>query len=98
MPIIIKWNKRAFSELIKAIEYIENDSPQNAEKVKRNIFTTINKLLTHPDFFAPDKFKLNNDGTFRAFEIHSYRIAYRSLKNEIRIIRIRHTKRNPRNY
>jgi len=29
MPIIIKWNKRAFSELIKAIEYIENVSPHN---------------------------------------------------------------------
>ena len=51
MPIIIKWNKRAFSELIKAIEYIEDDSPQNAEKVKGDIFTTINKLLIYPDFF-----------------------------------------------
>jgi plasmid stabilization system protein ParE len=98
MPIIIKWNKRAFSELIKAIEYIENDSPQNAEKVKEDIFTTINKLLTHPDFFAPDKYKLNNDGSFRAFELHSYRIVYRALKNEIRIIRVRHTKRNPSKY
>ena len=98
MSIIIKWNKHAFSELIKAIEYINNDSPQNAKKVKEDIFTTVNKLLTHPDFFAPDKYKLNNDGSFRSFEIHSYRISYRSLKNEIRIIRIRHTKRNPRKY
>ena len=98
MRLIIKWNKRAFSELIKAIEYIENDSPQNAEKVKEDIFNSINKLLKHPDFFAPDKYKLSNDGSFRAFELHTYRISYRYLKNEIRIIRIRHTKRNPRNY
>ncbi len=48
MRLIIKWNKQAFSDLIKAIEYIENDSPQNAEKVKDDIFTSLNKLLKHP--------------------------------------------------
>ena len=84
--------------MIKAIEYIEHDSPKNAEKVKADIFTTIKKLLTHPDFLAPDKYKLSNDGSFRAFEVQIFRIAYRSLKNEIRIIRIKHTKRNPRKY
>lgn len=41
---------------------------------------------------------MNNDGSFRAFEIYHHRISYRLLKNEVRIIRIRHTKMNPKNF
>ncbi|MBK8520293.1 MAG: type II toxin-antitoxin system RelE/ParE family toxin [Ferruginibacter sp.] len=98
MPLIIKWNKRAINQLIKAIEYIEKDSVQNAEKVKNDLLTEISKLIANPERYNPDKYHLNNDGSFRAFELHSYRVSYRYTKNEIRIIRIRHTRRNPKNY
>jgi plasmid stabilization system protein ParE len=98
MPLIIKWNKRALNQLIKAIEYIEEDSEQNAAKVKNEIFDEINILTAHSEKFPPDKYKLNNDGSFRAFELYHYRVSYRFKRNEIRIIRIRHTKRNPKHY
>lgn len=98
MSLTIKWNKRAINQLIKAKEYIEEDSPQNAEKVKSDILTEIAKLTTHPERYNPDKYHFNNDGSFRAFEIHRYRVSYRYTKNEIRIVRIRHTKRSPKNY
>ncbi|MBL7702026.1 MAG: type II toxin-antitoxin system RelE/ParE family toxin [Ferruginibacter sp.] len=98
MSLIIKWNKSAINQLIKAVEYIEEDSPQNAEKVRNNILLEISKLTAHPEKYNPDKYHVNNDGSFRAFELHRYRISYRYTKNEIRIIRIRHTKRNPKNY
>ncbi|RYE21491.1 MAG: hypothetical protein EOP42_25800 [Sphingobacteriaceae bacterium] len=39
--------------------------------------------------------KQNNDGSFYAFEIDSYRISYRKLPDEIRILRIKHTSRKP---
>jgi plasmid stabilization system protein ParE len=46
----------------------------------------------------PDKFKLNNTGNYRAYEIYSYRIAYRILKDKVRILRVRHTSREPLKY
>ena len=98
MHLIIKWNRGALNQLIKAIEYIQEDSLQNAEKVKDEILLEITALTTHPEKYPPDKYKLNNDGSFRAFELHRYRLSYRVVKNEIRIIRVRHTKRNPKNY
>lgn len=98
MSLIIKWNKRAFSQLIKAIEYISHDSRQNAEKVKEDILLSISKLGLHPESFPPDKYKLNNDGSYRAFELHHYRVSYPHKKNEIRIVRLKHTKRNPKKY
>jgi plasmid stabilization system protein ParE len=80
------------------IEYIEDDSPSNAEKVKNDILLKINALLERPESYKPDKCKINNDSTFRAFEIHHHRISYRYKGNDIRIIRIRHTKMNPLKY
>jgi len=96
--LVIKWNKSALNQLIKAIEYIQKDSVQASETVQVDILTTIGNLTGHPEKFPPDKYKLNNDKSFRAFELHSYRIAYRYKNNEIRIIRIRHVKRNPKMY
>ena len=52
MRLTVKCNKRDFSELIKAIDYIKEDSPQNAEKVKEEILTNIDKLANYPDFFS----------------------------------------------
>ncbi|MBI2731698.1 MAG: type II toxin-antitoxin system RelE/ParE family toxin [Sphingobacteriales bacterium] len=98
MALVIKWNKQAFSQLIKAIEYIQQDSPANADKVKNEILQNIKNLGLHTDKYPADKFKMDNDGSFRAFELYHYRISYRLFKNEVRIIRLRHTKRNPKSY
>jgi len=98
MALLIKWNKRAIKHFEEAITYIENDSRTNAEKFKRDILHKIDGLLKYPEKYSPDKNKINNDGSFRVFELHRYRITYRLRNNEIRIIRIRHTKMNPLNY
>ena len=98
MPLIIKWNKRALNGLIAALEYIRKDSFQNAEKVQEEILAQISFIADHPEIFPPDNYKLENDGSFRAFELHHYRISYRVFGNDLRIERVRHTKRNPRSY
>ncbi len=51
MQLIIKWNRAALNQLIKAIEYIQEDSLQNAEKVKDEILSEIRVLTTHPENF-----------------------------------------------
>jgi len=55
-------------------------------------------LRSNPEIHSPDKYKQNNDGNFRVFELHRYRIAYYVGESEIRILRVRHTSREPRNY
>jgi plasmid stabilization system protein ParE len=84
--------------LADAVKYIEEDSLKNAEKFKREILKKIDELLLQPERYSPDKYKINNDGSYRAFEIFSYRISYRYISNQIRIIRLRHTKMNPDRY
>lgn len=98
MGLTIKWSRRAIAQFDEAINYIQCDSATNADKVKKEILLKIDGLIRHPKKYHPDKYKTNNDGSFRAFELHRYRISYRYTGTEIRIIRIRHTKMNPLSY
>ena len=56
------------------------------------------KLSLQPEMFPPDKFKKDNDGSWRAFEKYRYRISYRITQWEIRVVRMRHTSRTPFKY
>lgn len=94
----IKWSKRALASLKSAYKHIYKDSPQSAEKVKSTIFKIVDKLPENPEKFNLDKFKKNNKGDYRAFEKYSLRVAYRHSSSEIKILRIRHVKREPKLY
>ena len=96
VTLIIETNAKL--DLKKLYLYIKEDSPKNAIKVKATIIDSFKKLIQNPQFFPPDKYKLNADECYRAYEIYSYRIAYFVGKKEIRILRIRHTKMNPSFY
>ncbi|MBL7702318.1 MAG: type II toxin-antitoxin system RelE/ParE family toxin [Ferruginibacter sp.] len=94
----IIWDRPARLYLRKATEYISQDSVKNADIVVNAIFTCIEKASRFPEHFPPDKYKLNNSGSYRAFEIYSYRVSFYADAETIRIVRIRHTKQKPLNY
>ena len=91
----IVWDINAKEQLQKIYLYIKEDSISSAQKVKKEILTTVSKLQENPEIFPPDRFKRDNHGNYRAFEKHNYRIAYKNTDREIRILRIRHTGREP---
>jgi plasmid stabilization system protein ParE len=94
----LNWDKVALYEFNAAISYISKRSIQNADKVKTDILKKVDGLVMHPETHTIDKYKQNNDGNFRAFELHRYRIAYYISLTEIRILRVRHTSMEPKNY
>lgn len=96
MKIII--DDAAKKLLSEAYQFIKKDSPQNAVKVKNKILDSFKLLAKHPERHPPDKYRNNNDGSFRAYEIYSYRISYHVSPSAIRILRIRHTRMNPLEY
>ena len=96
-PTVI-WNKRADQQLQRAYQDIKEDSPANAIKVRDEILAATRELAEHPEKYPPDKFKRNNSGNYRAFEKYSYRVSYRYSANEIRILRVRHIRKEPRIY
>ncbi|MBS0000228.1 MAG: type II toxin-antitoxin system RelE/ParE family toxin [Cyclobacteriaceae bacterium] len=94
----IVWNKRPSKYLTQALKRISEESYLQAERVEEAILTRLEKLKQKPEKYPTDKFKRNNQGNYRAFETHSYRIAYRFTDKEIRILRIRHVKQEPKEY
>lgn len=92
------WPARVQNQLAKIYEHILKDSLQNAEKVKNDILASTRKLIINPEIFSLDKDRKNNDGSFRAYELHHYRIAFQITKKQIIIVRIRHTSMEPRHY
>jgi plasmid stabilization system protein ParE len=94
----IRWNKKAVTDFEKNYRHIRKDSFDSAEKVKFGIVEIIDSLIDHPEKYPLDKFKKDNPGNYRAFEKFSIRIAYRHLEHEIRILRFRHIKREPKEY
>lgn len=92
----IKWNKLAVKQLMEAIQYLEdNNLSVFAEKIEKEILTKIKLLPQNSTIYQADRLKRNNDGTYYAFEVNRYRISYRKIKKEIRILRIRHSSRRP---
>lgn len=96
--MVVVWSKQAQEELKKIFETISLDSLQNAEKVRDTVIDLTIALPLHPEKFPLDKYKTNNDGSWRAFEKYHLRVSYRITPDEIRVVRLRHTKRNPKTY
>jgi plasmid stabilization system protein ParE len=94
----VVWTRLAQLHMMKAYEFIRQDSSQNAVKVLEDIVAAVHKADHNPEFYNPDKYKINNDGSYRAFEKHKFRIAYRYTKNTIRVLRVRHSKMEPKKY
>ena len=94
----VVWTRRSQQHMRNAHDYISKDSPQNALKVLEEIVIAVNKAILNPEFYGPDKYKQDNDGSYRAFEKYRYRITYRFTDKEIRVLRVRHTSREPKLY
>lgn len=93
----ILWDKQALNYFRESIRYIRQDSPQNADKVKKEVLEKINELSSRPEIHNLDKYKLDNNGSYRAFEFR-LRVAYLVKENEIIITRIRNTNQEPLGY
>lgn len=96
LPII--WDKVAKTQLKKAYNKILKDSYQGAVTVRDGILDAVDEIPEQPHRYPADKFKANNSGNYRAFELHSYRVAYKITDENIQILRVRHVKREPLEY
>ena len=94
----VTWTKDAINQFDKIIEYIRQDSEQNADKVKEKILDRVNRLSDERIVHRENPYKNNNDGNYLYFEILKYRIVYYKSPKEVFIIRMRHTSMEPKQY
>lgn len=92
----VVWRKKANETFEKFIKRIHLDSWSRGEQIRVEVLEMIGKLSKEPGHHPLDRFKLDNDGSFRAFEHKSLRISYRVTGSQIQILMARHTKMKPK--
>lgn len=81
----IVWTKAAQNQLREIFEYISIDSVQNALLVINDLTHAVGKIAEHPEKHKVDQYKKENEGTYRAFEKHHFRVSYRKENQIVRI-------------
>ncbi|MBI1266150.1 MAG: hypothetical protein GC193_01835 [Cryomorphaceae bacterium] len=96
----IVWDTEALNQFKETLEYLEEQSSQAPRIVKKAVLDQIAQIKKNPLIFEVDKLKLPEDKDFRAFIVFNYRITYqvKTDKDQIRILRFRHTSREPLGY
>ncbi len=96
VPVI--WTETSRQQLHNIYLYLAEDSILQTDRIFDLIVNSTIKLAIHPYRNPPDKYKTDNDGNYRAYELRHFRISYKIIENAIYIIRIRSTYQNPEEY
>lgn len=70
------------SEQDLSVRYIGKEKFHNSSKETALLEEFTDKLVIHPEMFPADKYRKNNEGNFRAYELYHYRIF---LSNKITV-------------
>ena len=94
------WDGEALDQLKEILEYLDEQSEQAPKIVKKAIFERLLVVQRNPLTSEVDKLKDPLNVDFRAFVVFSYRVTYQieNVKKEIRVLRVRHTSREPLGY
>jgi len=96
----IVWDRKALDHLKDILTYLGKQSKQAPKIIKNAILSRLDLIKANPLICELDKLKDSPNKDFRAFVVFSYRVTYqiKSDSMEIRILRIRHTSREPLGY
>jgi plasmid stabilization system protein ParE len=94
----IHWDKEASEDFIAILQYIAQDSPENAIRVSNRVWKIINTLPEFPEMFKADELKSKNMSNFRVFISDRIRVSYQITQALIRIVSVRHTSQEPLEY
>lgn len=101
-PVSFKiiWDKNALDHLKEILTYLGKQSEQAPKIVKEGIISRLTLIKTNPLICELDKLNDSSVKEYRAFIVFSYRVTYQisSATKEIRVLRIRHTSREPLGY
>jgi plasmid stabilization system protein ParE len=96
----IVWDRNALDNFKEILDYLSQQSTEAPRIVKKGVLSRLDVIKTNALICEIDKLKEMPAKEFRAFVVYSYRITYqvKAEQNEIRVVRVRHTSREPLGY
>ena len=93
----IIWDNCAKESLKSIIEYIKEDSPSAAQKVKIELLKLAKSLRDKPNRFSEEFYLSEREGNYRSVSKWSYKIIYKVTEDEVYILDIFHARKDPSN-
>jgi toxin ParE1/3/4 len=89
--VIVRWTERAANDAIAIYDYIADRSETYAESVYSRILAKPDQLTSHPESgsIVPEFNRVD----IRELFVHSFRLIYRVVGNEVRILTVIHGNR-----
>jgi len=96
----IIWDRIALDDFKNILNFLSNQSSQAPKIVRKGLLSQLSEIEKNPLIFEIDKLKDNPNKEFRAFVIYNFGLTnqIKEMTREIRILRIRHTSREPFGY
>ncbi len=91
----IIWSYSALEMLGKLYEYISEHSEEAADKYINGIYASVKKLEQHPESCAPCRNPKLRTAGYRCCKYKNHIIVYEFINNEVEILAVIHSKRNP---
>lgn len=82
----VVWLESARADLWAIIDYISDDNPDAAQRLKDEIEYKVAKLLEHPKLYRQGRVDNTREMVVRS----NYVVVYRDLGNKISIVRVLH--------
>jgi plasmid stabilization system protein ParE len=91
----VLWDNEAKASLKSIVAYLKQDSPVAAQKVKQALVQLAASLQQMPDRFSAEPYLEGKTGNYRSVSKWHYKIIYRVMEQEVHILDIFHTRKNP---
>jgi plasmid stabilization system protein ParE len=95
----INWSFQALLDLADIHEYLSsNRNDDFADKFVDELMSMTKRLEDSPDFYHPCPYKKLQAAGFRCMNFKKYVLIYEVKPNEVDIIGVMHSSRNPRSF
>lgn len=85
--LVLKWRETARADLLAIVDYISDDNPDAAQRLKDEIEAKVAKLSEHPKRFRVGRVS----GTREMLVRPNYRVVYAEDALTVTVLRVLHT-------
>jgi len=93
----VRWDMQAAADLKAICQHIKKESPDGAERVKKELLRLAKSLATFPEKYPVEPLLKDGKGNYRSVAKWHYKMIYELTEHEVIILMIFHTRQNPSN-
>ena len=91
----VRWDKKALDSLRDIYDYIKEDSPTQATRVRKILLQLAQSLKEYPEKYSKEFYLEKLPNNYRSVSKWQYKIIYEVTENEIIIAFLFHTRKDP---